>query len=466
MNLTPEEACASRALAALAADYKRRMDAINGRLFTSITPARLAEMCRKKALADEAVRQARVLLYPLANEPEIVRHLATGHPTGSIDAVKAAKTRLERDMRAQIQRLAVACREGSLASAQTEWSVADASADEAADEAAASASADAALADAAAVCLAVLDDMKRIAALLATCSRLLVAFANLKGKIGHPHAHEALIGYIVFGFDRPDALAAAAAAQAQAAACATRQSTVTLMSPSNGVARASPAALALIAVLDAESNCDCVSERTSPISADPETTTREHADAQTALNTAEMIIEIAESMATATATATATARVWQVALGDLSSDQCPEELMRVVALFNDPEKSRDACHTYHVVPFFSLDLWAFIASAPQCAAPQLHDGDIELFLASLESTVDLIARREGTPPGEYDYFTLADLDLEPHAQPQPQLEAQLEEAVEADPLEAQLADRAPKRQCLGLAALPPLPALGDGGDQE
>jgi hypothetical protein len=104
-----------------------------------VTPARLAEMCRKKALADEAVRQARVLLYQLANEPEIVRHLATGHPTGSIGAVEAAKTRLECDMRAQIQRLAVACRQGSLASAQTEWSEAD-QADQA-DQADASASA-------------------------------------------------------------------------------------------------------------------------------------------------------------------------------------------------------------------------------------------------------------------------------------------------------------------------------------
>ena len=76
---------------ALAEMYKARMDAIYATLFkaTGITVRELAAVCDEKARVDEAVREARVLLHTLLtqNVKEIGRHLATGHPTGSIGAV-------------------------------------------------------------------------------------------------------------------------------------------------------------------------------------------------------------------------------------------------------------------------------------------------------------------------------------------------------------------------------------------
>ena len=79
--------------------------------------------------------------------------------------------------------------------------------------------------------------------------------------------------------------------------------------------------------------------------------------------------------------------------------------------------------------FFSLDLWTVLAS-------KIAQPDIELFLANLHTTVDLM--REGTAEGtaeataDYDYFTLA----EPEPEPEPELELEMEA-------------QAPKRRCLG-----------------
>ena len=430
--------------------YKARMDGIYGTLFkaTGITVRELAAVCDEKARVDEAVREARVLLHTLLaqNVCEIVRHLATGHPTGSIGAVEAAKERLGWEMRAAITRLTTACH---LATAQTEWE----SAADGADGAGGPQLNDATLAEAAAA----LDDMKRIAALLATCSRLLVAFAKLKGKIGHPHAHNALIGYIIFGFDRPLALAAHAQAQAQAQAdCAEAEAeatgAVTLMSPT----RLHHGATAPIAVPDAASTRGAL-ERTSPISGDAETTRREHAAVQNAVNEFEMLVEIAESMdaglgPTGLGPAGAVAllpqeeksairRVWSAVLEALLAEQCPEchggpaapsaPLMRAVALVHNPAKNRTACRIYQMALFFSLDLWTVLAS-------KIAQPEIELFLANLHTTVDLMreATAEASADYDYDYFTLAEPEPEP------------EEAAQEAAQEAQEA-QAPKRRCLG-----------------
>ena len=424
---------------ALAEMYKARMDAIYATLFkaTGITVRELAAVCDEKARVDEAVREARVLLHTLLtqNVKEIGRHLATGHPTGSIGAVEAAKERLGRDMRLAITRLTTACH---LATAQTED---DQEVRESAADGAPAGTlqllqlADATLAEAGQA----LDDMKRIAALLATCARLLVAFTKLKGQIGHPHAHNALIGYIIFGFDRP--LALAAQAQAEAASGA-----VTLMSPT----RLHNGATAPIAVPDAGLRpTRGALERTSPISGDAETTRREHAAVQNAVNEFEMLVRIAESMVAGLGPAGAVAllppqekaairSVWSAVLDALLAEQWAARSggggpsgppMRAVALVHNPAKNRTACRIYQMALFFSIDLWTVLAS-------KIAQPDIELFLANLHTTVDLMreATAEGTAEAtaDYDYFTLAEPEPEPEPEPELEMEAQ-----------------APKRRCLG-----------------
>ena len=431
---------------ALAEMYKARMDAIYATLFkaTGITVRELAAVCDEKARVDEAVREARVLLHTLLtqNVKEIGRHLATGHPTGSIGAVEAAKERLGRDMRLAITRLTTACH---LATAQTEddqevREVREVRHDR---ESAAGGPQLVQLADATLTYAAeALDDMKRIAALLATCARLLVAFTKLKGQIGHPHAHNALIGYIIFGFDRPLALAAQAQAEAASGAAS---GAVTLMSPT----RLHNGATAPIAVVQSTTDARGALERTSPISGDAETTRREHAAVQNAVNEFEMLVRIAESMVAGLGPAGAVAllppqekaairSVWSAVLDALLAEQWAARSggggpsgppMRAVALVHNPAKNRTACRIYQMALFFSLDLWTVLAS-------KIAQPDIELFLANLHTTVDLM--REGTAEAtaegtaDYDYFTLAEPEPEPEPEPELEMEAQ-----------------APKRRCLG-----------------
>ena len=86
---------------------------------------------------------------------------------------------------------------------------------------------------------------------------------------------------------------------------------------------------------------------------------------------------------------------------------------------------RTACRIYQMALFFSLDLWTVLAS-------KIAQPDIELFLANLHTTVDLMREATAEATADYDYFTLA----EPEPEPEPELELEMEA-------------QAPKRRCLG-----------------